>query len=228
MFGSKVHLQVETSPIMRMQARKLWDGLHLSVEMKQEGNPEGNKILLFGHSANEMGEDAAFRYVDKYSPEHILFIEPGTKDFFGKMLNIRRALLSSGWHVLYPCPEESECPMKGTENWCHQFVHVSHDPEVERLSQIMKLDRKLLPLTVQVFSKKSYPRTSERLVRVYPETKFSFEWQVCHNNVLEDYQVMKRGMEKSTEKAVGRMLSGDGLNTVTEKELPGKKRVKLT
>ncbi len=157
-----------------------------------------------------------------------LFIEPGTKDFFGKMLNIRRALLSSGWHVLYPCPEESECPMKGTENWCHQFVHVSHDPEVERLSQIMKLDRKLLPLTVQVFSKKSYPRTSERLVRVYPETKFSFEWQVCHNNVLEDYQVMKRGMEKSTEKAVGRMLSGDGLNTVTEKELPGKKRVKLT
>ncbi len=226
-FGARNYLQVETSPVMRKQARKLWDGLHSSGEMKQEGSAEGNKILLFGHSANEMGVEAALNYISKYSPEHILFIEPGTKEFFGKMLEIRRKLLSSGWHVLYPCPEETECPMTGTENWCHQFVHVSHDPEVERLSQIMKLDRKLLPLTVQAFSKKSYPRVDERLVRVYPETKFSFEWQVCHNNVLEEYQVMKRGMDKSTEKQTGNLLSGTGLSTVTEKEMPDKKRVKL-
>lgn len=228
LFGSSEFLQVETSPVMRKQARKLWDGLYSPDEMKQEGNPAGNKILLFGHSANEMGAEAAMSYIEKYSPEHILFIEPGTKEFFSKMLNIRKAILASGWHVLYPCPEETECPMKGTDNWCHQFVHVSHDPEVERLSQMMKLDRKLLPLTVQVYSRKAYPRVDERLVRVYPETKFSFEWQVCHHNVLEEYQVMKRGMDKATEKQIGNLLSGEGLKTVTEKDMPDKKRVKLT
>lgn len=227
LFGSNHFVQIETSPVMRKQGRKLWDGFYPSGEMKQEGNPDGAKILIFGHSANEMGEEAAINYIEKYSPDHILFIEPGTKEFFGKMLNIRRSLISSGWNVLYPCPKDSECPMKETSNWCHQFIHVSHDPDVERLSQMMKLDRKLLPLTVQVFSRKVYPRAEERLVRVFPETKFSFEWQVCHNNVLEDYQVMKRGMDKATEKKTGHLLSGTALSTEIEKEMPDKKRVKL-
>lgn len=226
LFGGKEFLQIETSDVMRKQARKLWDGLHTGVSMKQEGTLE-KSILLFGHSANEMGEHVALNYIEKFQPEHILFIEPGTKEFFAKMLNIRKALIANGWHVLYPCPGESECPMKGTENWCHQFVHVSHDPEVERLSQMMKLDRKLLPLTVQAFSKKVYPKSEERLVRVYPETKFSFEWQVCHSNVLEDYQIMKRGMDRTTEKQLAQKLSGAEVRSTLEKDVPPKKRVKL-
>jgi ribosomal protein RSM22 (predicted rRNA methylase) len=226
LFGNRNTFQVEISPIMRKQARKLWDGLYGSEGMKQEGPAPENSVLLFGHSANEMSETAALDYIKKFSPAHILFIEPGTKEFFGKMLNIRRALLSSGWHVLYPCPEETECPMNGTSDWCHQFIHVSHDPDVERLSQIMRLDRKLLPLTVQAYSRNVYPRTNERLVRVLPETKFSFEWQVCHENKLEDYQVMKRGMDKKTEKHFDSLLAGESITTELDKEVGGKKRVK--
>ena len=225
-FGKCPILQVELSPVMRKQARKLWDGFHSPGEMKQEGKPEGKCILLFGHSANEMDVQDALDYISQYSPEHILFIEPGTKEFFGKMLQIRREIIKNGWHVLYPCPEESECPMLGTENWCHQFIHVKHDPDVERLSQIMRKDRKLLPLTVQAFSRKVYPRVEERLVRVLPETKFSFEWQVCHNNALEDYQVMKRGMDKTTEKNLGSILSGVEVKTEVDKVIAGKKRVR--
>jgi ribosomal protein RSM22 (predicted rRNA methylase) len=225
-FGQANVLQIETSPVMRNQARKLWDGLFSPEEMKQSGTVTSPSLLLFGHSANEMGESVALEYIRKYSPEHILFIEPGTKEFFSKMLNIRRELLKSGLHVLYPCPEETECPMLGTNDWCHQFIHVKHDPEVERLSQIMRLDRKLLPLTVQAFSKTVYPRTKERLVRVLPETKFSFEWQVCHENRLEDYQVMKRGMEKATEKKYAELLAGESLTTELDKEVNGKKRVR--
>lgn len=227
LFGASEFLQVETSPSMRAQARKLWDGLHPSSEMKQTGKPDRKRVLLFGHSANEMTVGQSLDYILTYEPEHILFVEPGTKEFFGKMLELRREILKSGWHVLYPCPEASECPMLGTGDWCHQFIQVKHDPEVERLSQIMHLDRKLLPLTVQAFSRKEYPRTKERLVRVLPETKFSFEWQVCHENRLEDYQVMKRGMDKATEKELGRILAGESLTTQLEKEVPGKKRVKL-
>lgn len=227
LFGGADFIQIESSEVMRKQARRLWDGLHPEISMKQEGRPEGKSVLLFGHSANEMGEQAALNYIEKFSPEHILFVEPGTKDFFPKMLGIRSALITKGWHVLYPCPKESECPMRGTENWCHQFVRVKHDPEVERLSQMMKLDRKLLPLTVQAFSRNEYSKTRERLVRVYPETKFSFEWQVCHENVLEDYQVMKRGMDKATQKRLDGFLSGQSLETELEKDVSGKKRVRL-
>ncbi len=225
-FGAGEFLQIENSEAMRKQARKLWDGNFPAAELKQTGTVS-NGILLFGHSANEMDAHEVIRYVEKFSPDDIIFIEPGTPEFFGKMLEIRSELISSGWNVLYPCPNETECPMRGTSDWCHQFIHVSHDQDVERLSQIMRLDRKLLPLTVQVFSRRQYKKAEERLVRVMPETKFSFEWKVCHNNVLEDYQVMMRGMDKATEKKVGSLLSGEPLTTELDKDVSGKKRVKL-
>jgi hypothetical protein len=38
---------------------------------------------------------------------------------------------------------------------------------------------------------------------------------------------MKRGMDKSTEKALGQILAGVEVKTETEKEVGGKKRVKL-
>ncbi len=226
LFGKGEFLQIENSEAMKRQARKLWDGNFPAEEMKHTGTVN-NGILLFGHSANEMNPETAIHYIEKFSPDDIIFIEPGTPEFFGKMLEIRSELIRSGWHVLYPCPKETECPMRGTTDWCHQFIHVSHDPEVERLSQIMHLDRKLLPLTVQVFSRREYQKTSERLVRVMPETKFSFEWQVCHDNNLENYQVMMRGMDKATEKKIGKMLAGEPLSTELEKDVSGKKRVKL-
>ncbi|MES2527076.1 MAG: small ribosomal subunit Rsm22 family protein [Bdellovibrionota bacterium] len=225
-FGAGEFLQIENSEAMRKQARKLWDGNFPAEELKQSGTVS-NGVLLFGHSANEMRPAEVIHYVEKFSPDDIIFIEPGTPEFFGKMLEIRSELISNGWNVLYPCPGEAECPMKGTTDWCHQFIHVSHDQDVERLSQIMRLDRKLLPLTVQIFSRRKYSRPEERLVRVMPETKFSFEWQVCHNNVMEDYQVMKRGMDKATEKKTGNLLSGEGLVTELDKDVSGKKRVKL-
>lgn len=226
LFGPGEFIQVENSEAMKKQARKLWDGNFPAQEMKHTGLVTDG-VILFGHSANEMDAETVIQYIEKYSPTDILFIEPGTPEFFAKMLDIRSELIRSGWHVLYPCPEESECPMRKTSDWCHQFIHVSHDPEVERLSQIMRLDRKLLPLTVQLFSRTEYQRPAERLVRVLPETKFSFEWEVCHNNKLEDYQVMKRGMEKATEKKVGNLLSGTPLETELDKDVSGKKRVKL-
>lgn len=226
LFGKSEFLQIENSEAMKKQARKLWDGNFPAEEMRHTGTLT-NGILLFGHSANEMNPETAIHYIEKFSADDIIFIEPGTPEFFGKMLEIRSELIRSGWHVLYPCPKETECPMRGTSDWCHQFIHVTHDPEVERLSQIMRLDRKLLPLTVQVFSRREYKKTSERLVRVMPETKFSFEWQVCHDNNLENYQVMMRGMDKATEKKIGSMLAGEPLSTEVEKDVSGKKRVKL-
>jgi hypothetical protein len=195
----------------------------LKTWLNQEAMAECKDSLVF----TEMDSETAIHYVGKFSPDDIIFIEPGTPEFFGKMLEIRTRLIQNGWHVLFPCPKESECPMRGTTDWCHQFIHVSHDPEVERLSQIMRLDRKLLPLTVQIFSRREYHQSAERLVRVMPETKFSFEWQVCRENNLENYQVMKRGMDKATEKKMGNMLAGSSLSTELEKDISGKKRVKL-
>jgi hypothetical protein len=223
--------QVEHSELMRDQAKKLWSGFHQS-ELFQSPRwawkTPSEKLLLFGHSANEMGVKTALGFIQEISPEHILFVEPGTKDFFPKMLEMRKHLLENGYHVLYPCPLSDECPMASTSDWCHQFISVKHDPEVERLSQMARKDRRLLPLTVQAFSRTFSPvNPTERLVRVLPETKFSFEWEVCHSNRLERYQVMKRDLTRGEINELSQVLAGASLETEILKVMGQGIRVKV-
>lgn len=223
--------QIEKSPLMREQARKLWSAQSqndLYQGERWKWTSSRSRFVLFGHSANEMDLRTILTYVEAIDPEHVLFIEPGTKEFFSKMLLIREELLKRGFNLLYPCPKALECPMRESKDWCHQFVEVKHSPEVERLSQLVRKDRKLMPLTIQAFSKtQSEVLPEERIVRVFPETKFSYEWDVCHGNVIEHYQVMKRELSKDDSKLIAGLLAGDAIKTTTLKQLEGSKRVKL-
>lgn len=227
-------IQIETSEVMRQQSRKLWQGLFpgetsLWWERVQTDESPG-KLMLFGHSANEMGPEKTLDYIQRSNPEHVIFIEPGTKDFFPQMLTIRQKLLTQGYRVIYPCPNAEECPLRNSnQDWCHQFLQVTQDPEVERLSQMVKKDRRNLPIIFHVYSRTFVGSNPDyRLVRVFPETKFSFEWEVCHQNSIERIQVMKRGMSKAEEKAMGQVLAGAGLELEVQKELEQSKRVKVT
>lgn len=229
--GQGAFYQVEKSAIMREQGLKLWKGLH-STELFQSGHYawtlEKPKFVLFGHSANEMGARIAIDYLEKINPEHVLFIEPGTKSFFSEMLLIRDYLFSKNFNVLFPCPNSGSCPLQHTDDWCHQFIYVNQDSEIERISQMARKDRRLLPLTVHAYSR-SYKGENpcERLVRVLPETKFSFEWEVCHKNQLEHYQIMKRDLSKSEVKEIGAVLAGAALETELLKSLESYSRVKI-
>lgn len=229
--GTGDFYQIELSPLMKEQGKKLWEGFHqekLYQGSRWEWQTEKPKLLLFGHSANEMGPKIALEYIEKINPEHILFIEPGTKDFFPKMLEMRSSLLKKNYHVLYPCPNESQCPMNSGTDWCHQFIHVKQDSEIERISQMARKDRKLLPLTVHAYSRTFKTlNPEERIVRVLPETKFSFEWEVCQNNHLEHFQIMKRDLSKEETKNLGHVLSGTAIETEVVKTLEKEKRVKL-
>ena len=220
-------VQIETSAVMREQARKLWEGLYPSEKLLRKAG--GPVTLFFGHSANEMGAEVALRYVEDLRPEHIIFIEPGTKDFFPKMLDMREVLIRNGFNVLFPCPRAEECPLRdSTTDWCHQFTHVQQESEVERLSQIVKKDRRSLPLIVHVFSKTFKADTpTSRLVRVHPETKFSYEWESCELNQIKNYQIMKRGLSKKSLAALSDTTAGAALEIEVEKELEKSVRVRL-
>lgn len=228
--GQGDYYQIELSTLMKEQGKKIWEGFHketLRQGSRWEWTSGNEKFVLFGHSANEMGAKTAIEYIEKINPDHILFIEPGTKDFFPKMLEIRDYLLKKNWNVLYPCPKALDCPMKNsTEDWCHQFIQVKQDAEIERISQMARKDRKLLPLTVHAYSKTfSYQNPSERVVRVLPETKFSFEWEVCHNNTIEHDQVMKRDLTKQETRDLSEILAGVSIETELVKTLEKSKRV---
>lgn len=230
--GSGEFYQIELSQLMKEQGKKIWEGFHkenLRQGSRWEWNSNNEKFVLFGHSANEMGSKIAIDYIQKINPDHILFIEPGTKNFFPIMLEIRDYLLKSNWNVLYPCPLALQCPMQGSESdWCHQFIHVKQDAEIERISQMARKDRNLLPLTVHAYSKTfKTSNPHERLVRVLPETKFSLEWEVCHDNQIVHDQVMKRDLTKQEARELSEILAGESIESEVIKKLEKSQRVKL-
>jgi hypothetical protein len=144
------------------------------------------------------------------------------------MLEIREYLIKAGFNILFPCPEPVACPMAGSSDWCHQFVYVKQSAEIERLSQMARKDRRLLPLTVQAFTRMDLKSSaSERLVRVLPETKFSLEWEVCVGEKVDHYQIMKRSYDKKTLKQLDEVLAGAAVETELDKQIEKTKRVKL-
>ena len=122
---------IDQSNLMITQAKrilkelKLDDGVKFSLTEKSR-----SRTLLFSHSANEMETKEVQSVIQKVDPEFVLFIEPGTKESFRKIIEIRSDLLGS-YSVLYPCPSNSECPMMNQNNdWCHQVVQVTHEDKI--------------------------------------------------------------------------------------------------
>lgn len=228
--GEKDIFQIEISSLMKEQSKKIFHFFypHKSLTQLQAPKELKDSFLFFGHSSNELGARNTIEVIKKISPKHILFIEPGTKDFFKEMIDIRSFLFENNFHQVFPCPHENECPWKKSDkDWCHQYIEVKHSQDVERLTQIAKKDRRMLPLTVAAFSLDSFKKETERIIRVHPETKFSFEWDVCHQEKVDRYQVLKRDLTKSEIKIFENALAGDSLKSELLKEFEDKKRVKV-
>lgn len=223
---------IEQSALMKKQASQLFAALYPEVKLRFSGAQKTSKkrIVLFGHSLNEMGVEVGNRILRDLESDYILFIEPGMKNVFPQMLAMRDLLLESGFKVLFPCLGQGECPVKNNpEEWCHQFLHVKQNDEVERLTQLASKDRRHLPITVHLYSKEEAvvrPHTA-RVFRKLPDTKFSMELQVCLPTPeleIEQFQIYKKHYGK---KDLDVVKAGDLLEFEVEKELPEFTRVKI-
>lgn len=223
---------IETSPLMRKQARKIQEGIYPEANIKIVQSVSDisvktkKRILLFGHSANEMKVNEVQKYIDRLEANFVLFIEPGTKGYFQNFLQIRKELIKKNYNILYPCLSQKSCPMENTEDWCHQYLKVSHDQEVERLTQLTHKNRKWLPLSISLFGlnkKIIYDLNTARIIRTFPSTKFSFEWDVClyndDKNRLIHFQVLKRNLSKSEAKELDNILAGRSFTFDVDKDL---------
>ncbi|MCO4755924.1 MAG: hypothetical protein KC478_15695 [Bacteriovoracaceae bacterium] len=195
-----------------------------------------NTLLLFTHSLNEMGAEKAQQYIELVKPSVILLMEPGTKDAFAKTLELRQWCVSKGFNVSYPCFSNSPCPLNLEEDWCHQYLKTRHAQDVESMTQKLGRDRKLLPMTIHLYtieelSKNQAQEHTARLVRVYKQTKHSFEWMLCKEvegqNITFNVEVPKRGMSKKEIKAFEEIMAGEKIHYSVVKEMEQKIRIKL-
>lgn len=217
---------VDSSLLMLEQAKKINDLLYKNKGIDFLPDiPKSfkNETLFLGHSMNEMGVDKLISLVEESAPRNLIIIEPGTSEVFTQVLKLREYMKESGYSCVFPCASlNSNCPVevrrrKGIEDWCHQVLRMSHDVEVERLSQLIKLDRKTMPLIAHVYTlDHSHTAPRARMVRFLRETKYSFDWEVCllDEGILKHctFEIVKKGMSKKEIKSLQKFSVGISFN----------------
>jgi ribosomal protein RSM22 (predicted rRNA methylase) len=223
---------VDSSKLMLDQALKIMNGFYPEDKFQavtKFAEKKSHSILFFGHSINEMGRERTLDHIVTIDPEYVIWIEPGTSEVFKELIALREVMLNH-YDVLYPCPSNASCP----NDWCHQVLRTTHAPDLERLSQLVSLDRKILPMIAHVYRRKSktpIALTSATVIRYIQETKFSFEYEVCYtasgenkNSVIE---IQKKHLSKDEIKDFKHSNVGERLDFSVEKIVGDKLRVKL-
>lgn len=205
---------------MREQAEKILAHFHpdipLSVSERLNDRPDGKVVLFFGHAINELPDGEVERLIERIDPDFIFYIEPGTSEFFKRAKKLREYLISKGMSIAYPCPTLEACP----NDWCHQVWRGTHDPEVERLCQLAKLDRRTQPMTAHLYTKLKIEDSRATFVRFLNETKFSFEWEACLPSAeLKKLEWQKRSLSKKEVKEFSKTSVGTRFNYKLIKEL---------
>ena len=50
----------------------------------------------------------------------VIITEPGTKNGYRRILDVRDQVIAAGWQVVAPCPHQLSCPLQEQErDWCH-------------------------------------------------------------------------------------------------------------
>lgn len=235
---------IDISDSMLSQAEKMIYGIypelktkiHLDRELRNYSSALG-KLLIFGNSLNEMNAESVGEIIKKVDPDYLLFIEPGVPTVFDELMVLREKLKGSGYKCFYPCPNMDPCPLLSSEmveeDWCHQVWRGTHEPEVEHLGQLAKIDRKAMAFIAHLYGKRE--RKSEvgeaRFIRFLNETKHSFDWQVCLNtqNGLErtSFEIPKKILSKQQGKEMKKISVGINFSYEVDKVLGnGKVRLK--
>ncbi len=210
---------IDKSSLMIEQAEKLMAGLHPNVAFHTgfdmgviPAKSARKRILIFGHSLNELGLMTGKEIIARLRPDLIFVIEPGTHAVFHELGLPMRQQLQESYELLYPCrAPEASCPMMlQKDNWCHQVVKSIHHEDIMRWSQQLNFNRKYQPMMGMLFGARDLELNSTLatekaiLFRHISETKYAFIWEVClsqgDGNEIVQLEMVKKKMSKSEQK----------------------------
>jgi ribosomal protein RSM22 (predicted rRNA methylase) len=222
---------VDKSKLMLDQGKKFLDGFyqeHGNIRYLESINPKDAEgaTLLLGHSLNEVEAHKLSGLLE--SVKIIIIIEPGTPLAFKKVIKLRKEILGLGFQSVYPCPHDGECPLTLSESsiekndWCHQVLRAKHHPSIERISQIIQIDRRSMPLIGHVYIKEKLERSQiSHPVRFLGESKFSFDYLFCHeeNSELLKVELLKKYINKQELKEFRKTNLGDQIKFELVKQI---------
>jgi ribosomal protein RSM22 (predicted rRNA methylase) len=200
---------VERDSAMAAVAREwLPDAAMVNGDAAKMASLPPHDLVMAAYSLGEAGGGLGAR-LWRAAQVALVAIEPGTPRGFGLIRELRGELLSSGAHMLAPCPGEMECPMAGAD-WCHFAARV------ERSSLHRRVKGGALGYEDEKFSYVALARESvelpaARIVRHPQHRPGLVVLDVCTAQGLRQRPVAKRDRERfraARQAAWGDAVSG--------------------
>tara|TARA_B100001248_G_scaffold262728_1_gene261738 strand:- start:10328 stop:11329 length:1002 start_codon:yes stop_codon:yes gene_type:complete len=105
---------------------------HWSAELRQDHLSGALLALTFSHTENIA--------IQRWLPhcEHVLVVDPATKEDFGHLSHLRQKLIDSGFEILAPCTHHQTCPMaESKKDWCHFSARYSVPQKLRLMEQYL-------------------------------------------------------------------------------------------
>jgi len=129
-------------------------------EIRSWDRSESIATLTISHVLNELDKDSAENLMNTIqSASTVIWIEPGTSDVAGKLVQWREKLRDS-FRVVFPCPHQGACGLQtpdNAHNWCHHFASppagVFAESNWVKFGQRAGIDLRSLPYSALVLVK---------------------------------------------------------------------------
>lgn len=149
-------------------------------------------LVMSSYVLNEIDESIRKEVILKMfnaTNDLLVIVEPGTPNGYKIMLEAREALKNSGAHIIAPCPNVTNCPMKNSD-WCHFATRVQRS----KLHKVLKEgdspfeDEKY---TYIVFSKKADFKCESRVLRHPIINKRLIKLTTCSKEGIQELEIRK-------------------------------------
>ena len=179
-------------------------------------NQNSIRVVIFGHSINEMGLDLANNYIESIDPDFIFMLGPGTPKVFESYMKWKSNYVSSKkYTTLYPCINMQTCPMSERESdWCHQVLRAKLPKDLHILCQKLAIDRRSVSFTCHLHCRNSFNFSNDHanytIVQFLGETKFSWRYRACPigGRDIVELELMKKLLSPEAKVKINSLAAG--------------------
>ncbi len=158
---------------------------------------DSHDLVTLSYGLGELPPQGRRRIIEaawQVARQALVVLEPGTPVGFATILGARQQLIESGAQIAGPCPHARECPLGGTDRWCH-FAHRLSRTRLHRTAKGAALGYEDEKYSYVIASRTAPKPFSGRIIGVPRESKPTIQMELCGLDGLEKITIAKRDRE---------------------------------
>lgn len=157
---------------------------------------EANSLLICSYSLTEL-KDSHFDWIQSF--DHLILIEPSTRQDGRPLLELRQKLINTGFELWAPCTHQQACPLldKHPHDWCHDRIVIKRPEWLVQVEDLLPFQNKSITHSYLVASRRPRPPTSAniRTVGDLMREKGKARQMICRGPEREFFAWLERNHE---------------------------------